>query len=378
MKRFIYTSKVIIVTNFSLLLLAGCSQHQSNSKLKLDDKTVKKLKPNIIFKAVNQFPDIKIKNNINEKSWSFKGHYPIIKRHYPINKEMIDFSFKLNNYGTEEYTTINRKIQGQIDYDFKTKNFSFDSNRWKLNGVPNYWNASLGVGSSITGDGNDFTIMVSYSYLDQLSKSLWDNNDKDHLFLHCSWKNIDQFKELNVDALSRWFHNTYQKMEWGWVDPGHMTVIHLKKINGEYQTVWTNLDSKKGSNSLAMTFWGSLSSLIIKINGKMHWWVNKNLLVNIYDTLRYFQKAKIFLDKNNAWWKQVFFNPKSGSLNLQCTSQYNLKQTQIFNIIVGMDQAELYKQINKNYFAYDLVFEGKKSNWTWQNTSELLLNHNNN
>ena len=42
---------------------------------------------------------------------------------------MIDFSFKLNNYGTEEYTTINRKIQGQIDYDFKTKNFSFDSNR---------------------------------------------------------------------------------------------------------------------------------------------------------------------------------------------------------------------------------------------------------
>ena len=355
MKRFIYTSKVIIVTNFSLLLLAGCSQHQSNSKLKLDDETVKKLKPNIISKAVNQFPDIKVKNNINEKSWSFKGHYPI------NNKEMIDFSFKLNNYGTEEYTTINRKIQGQIDYDFKTKNFSFDSNRWKLNGVPNYWNASLGVGSSITGDGNDLTIMVTYSNLDQLCKSLWDHNDKDDLFLHCSWKNIGQFKELNVEALSTWFDKTYQNMEWGWVDPGHMTVIHLKKINGEYQTVWTNLDSKKGSNSLAMT-WGSLSSLIIKINGEMHWWVSKNLLVNIYDTLRYFQKAKIFLDKNNA-------------LNLQCTSQYNLKQTQIFNIIVDMDQAELYKQINKNYFAYDLVFEGKKSNWTWQNTSELLLNH---
>ena len=230
--------------------------------------------------------------------------------------------------------------------------------------TPSQFDSSLGVGSSITGDGNDLTIMVSYSYLDQLRKSLWDHNDKDDLFLHCSWKNIGQFKELNVEALSTWFDNTYQKMEWGWVDPGHMTVIHLKKINGEYQAVWTNLDSKKGSNSLAMT-WGSLSSLIIKINGEMHWWVSKNLLVNIYDTLRYFQKAKVFLDKNNA-------------LNLQCTSQYNLKQTQIFNIIVDMDQAELYKQINKNYFAYDLVFEGKKSNWTWQNTSELLLNHNNN
>lgn len=70
---------------------------------------------------------------------------------------------------------------------------------------------------------------------------------------------------------------------------------------------------------------------------------------------------------------KFFFNPKSGRWNLQCTSQYNLKQTQIFNIIVNMDQAELYKQINKNYFAYDLVFEDKKSNWTWRNTSELLL-----
>ena len=123
MKRFIYTSKVIIVTNFSLLLLAGCSQHQSNSKLKLDDETVKKLKPNIIFKAVNQFLDINIENNINDSSWSFREHNPI------KNKEMIDFSFQLNNYGTEDYTTINRKIQGQIDYDFKTKNFSFDSNK---------------------------------------------------------------------------------------------------------------------------------------------------------------------------------------------------------------------------------------------------------
>ena len=127
MKSFIYTSKVIIVANFSLLMLAGCSQHQSNTKLKLEDETVKKLKPNIIFNAVNQFPDINIKNknkeNINEESWSFKQHDPI------KNKEMIDFSFQLNDYGTEEYTTISRKIQGQIDYDFKTKNFSFDSNR---------------------------------------------------------------------------------------------------------------------------------------------------------------------------------------------------------------------------------------------------------
>ena len=70
MKRFIYTSKVIIVTNFSLLLLAGCSQHQPNSKLKLDDETVKKLKQNIIFKAVNQFPNIKVKNNINDNEKS--------------------------------------------------------------------------------------------------------------------------------------------------------------------------------------------------------------------------------------------------------------------------------------------------------------------
>ena len=370
MKRFIYASKVIIVANFSLLMLAGCSQHQSNSKLKLDDETVKKLKPNIIFNAVNQFPDIKVKNNINEESWSFKQHDPI------NSKEMIDFSFQLNDYGTEEYSTINRKIQGQIDYDFKTKNFSFDSNRWKLNGVPNYWDASLVVNSSITGDGNDLTIMVSFSYLDQLHKSLWNNNNKHLLFLHCSWKeDTGQFKELNVEALSTWFHNTYQKMKWGWVDPGHMTVIHLKKIKGEYQTVWTNLDSKKGSNSLTMSERGSLSSLIIKINGKMHWWVNKNLLVSIYDTLRYFKKTKKFLDKNSSWWKQVFCNPKSGRLNLQCTSQYNLKQEEIFNIMVNMNQAELYKQINKNYFAYDLVFKGGGLNWTWQNTSELILNH---
>ena len=163
------------------------------------------------------------------------------------------------------------------------------------------------MSSSITGDGNDFIIIVTYSFLDQLNT--WfreENHNKSDLFLYCAWKNIDQFKELNVEALRTWFDNTSQKMAWGWVDPGHMAVIHLKKINDQYQTVWTNLDSKKGSNSLAMTR-GCLSSLIIKFNGKMHWWVNKNLLVNIYDTLRYFQKAKIFLDKNNAWWKQIFF-----------------------------------------------------------------------
>ena len=370
MKSFIYASKFIIVLNFSLLLLAGCSQHQSNLKLKLDDETVKKFKSNIIFKAVNQFPDIKIKNNINEESWSFKGNDPI------NSKEMIDFSFQLNDYGTEEYITINRQIQGQIDYDFKTKNFSFDNNRWKLNGIPNYWNASLGTATSIIGNSNDFTIIVTYSFLDQLNT--WfreEDGNKSDLFLYCAWKNIDQFKELNVEALRTWFNNTCEKMEWGWVHPGHMAVIHLKKINDQYQTVWTNLVSKKkGSNSLAMTR-GFLSSLIMKINGKMHWWVNKNFLVSIYETLIYFQKTKTFLDKNNAWWKQVFFNPESGRLNLQCTSQYDLKSKGIFNIMLNMNELKLLKQIKNNYFAYDLVFEDKKSNWTWQNTSELMLNN---
>ena len=373
MKSFIYASKLIFVTNFSLLLLAGCSQHQSNTKLKLDDETVEKLKPNIIFNAVNQFPDIKIKNNINKESWSFKGHDPI------NNKEMIDFSFQLNDYGTGEYTTINRKIQGQTDYDFKTKNFSFSDGKLKLNGVPNHWNASLGVHSSITGDSNDLTIMVTISYLKQLRDALRKKRKKYSLFIHCNWKNIDQFKELNVKDLWKWFDSSFKYMTWR-VPPGHMAVIHLLKVNGQYQTIWTNLTkNEKDRGSLAMAAAdGGLSSLIMKINGKMHWWVNKNFLVSIYETLIYFQKTKTFLDKNNAWWKQVFFNPESGRLNLQCTSQYNPKQTQIFNIMVNMDQAELSKQINKNYFAYDLVFEGKKSNWTWQNTSELLLNHSDN
>ena len=373
MKSFIYASKFIIVLNFSLLLLAGCSQHQSNLKLKLDDETVKKFKSNIIFKAVNQFPDIKIKNNINEESWSFKGNDPI------NSKEMIDFSFQLNDYGTEEYTTINRKIQGQIDYDFKTKNFSFSDDKLKLNGVPNHWNASLGVNSSITGDSNDLTIMVTISYLKQLRDALRKKRKKYSLFIHCNWENIDQFEELNVKDLWKWFDSNFKYMTWR-VPPGHMAVIHLLKVNGQYQTVWTNLTkNEKDRGGLAMAADARLSSLIIKINNEMHWWVNKNFLVSIYNTLRYFKKNKKFLDKNNSWWKKVFLNPDTRRLNLQCTSQYHLKQTEIFNIMVNMNQAELLKQINNNYFAYDLVFiKGERWHWTWQNTSELLLNHSDN
>lgn len=155
-------------------------------------------------------------------------------------------------------------------------------------------------------------------------------------------KNTNLFKELNVEDLEKWFDNNFEYMTWR-VPPGHMAVIHLRKVNGQYQTVWTNLTKNEKDRGTLPMAKGGLSSLIIKMDGQMHWWVNKNLLVNIYDTLRYFKKTKKFLDKNSSWWKQVFCNPKSGRLNLQCTSRYNLKQEEIFNIMVNMNQAELYK-----------------------------------
>lgn len=56
--------------------------------------------------------------------------------------------------------------------------------------TPSQFDSSLGVGSSITGDGNDLTIMVTISYLDQLSDALWEKKSKSDLFYHCSWKKI--------------------------------------------------------------------------------------------------------------------------------------------------------------------------------------------
>lgn len=365
-----YASKVIIVANFSLLLLSGCS---SNPKLKLDNETLDELKLNIIFAAVDKFDNIKIKDNVDKLSWLFKEHDPI------NNKEMIDFSFQLNDYGTKEYTTINRKIQGQIDYNFKTETFSCDNDKWKVdNGVPTYWNNSLVVGSSIIGNAGEFTIMVTNWYWKQLKYSLSKHKNKYDLFLSCSWKtNTNLFKELKVKDIWLWFDINYDDKTW-WLPTGHIAIISLWKVDNEYFTLVNNLTEKyRYSQGLVVAKSGSLSSLSFIVTDEMSWWVNKNLLVNIYDTLRYFRKTKKNLNKN-IWLKQVFFNPNSGRLNLQNISNHpGSKQKQIFNAVLNMSEAELSKQINKNYFAYKLAFKKiKGKNWTWisQNTIKLDLN----
>ena len=145
--------------------------------------------------------------------------------------------------------------------------------------TPSQFDSSLGVGSSITGDGNDLTIMVTYSYLEQLEDSLWEHRNKYDLFYLLSWKNIDQFKELNVKDLWKWFDSNFKYMTWR-VPPGHMAVIHLKKINDQYQTIWTNLDSEKNSESLAMAK-GTLNTSFLNQKNYLTAILNRNIFLKI-------------------------------------------------------------------------------------------------
>ena len=114
--------------------------------------------------------------------------------------------------------------------------------------APSHFNPSLNTPSFITGNTNDFTIVANADDLKRITQDVDPGGVSTiaELFKELQWDNLASFPGLTLQDL-----NELNDHPTAWQIPeNHFAVIHVKKMNNQYQIIWSNLANQQTKQSL--------------------------------------------------------------------------------------------------------------------------------
>ncbi len=370
MKKILSLLTAITLTVSGTTSVVGCNK-QTYNKVTQEQET----------KALNNF----LKQNENKLPTGFITNCKLtFKNNDPIKDiQKIDFTVLGTKNLTNNKDQLIAKYQGTMSYNLKNKTFNlighpFDNKSY----APGFFNPGLGVQSMISGNPNDFTIVANSAILYDFSERIAKGdpiaaNTTQELFNDMDWNNVSEFNTdpnflIELNNLYSKFQASYWK-----VPGGYMGLIHIKKINGVLQILWSNLNNDQEKQSLQETgIEGFITNILWKkTTTENHLYISKSLLLTFYQLKE--QQSNDFLNNKNIffnWIKQNNTDKNDGiylTKNSDISNQYNTNKEELWNGLNNLfNNWNTYKtNINnlltdsKQYKAYDLVFNKNNNNW---------------
>ena len=200
---------------------------------------------------------------------------------------------------------------------------------------PSEFNPGLGIQSMISGNTNDFTIAANSGKLaDFVDLIAPDGFAKDigDVFKNMEWHNSKNFPKLTLNILK----SIYLKYDFWYVPTGYMAIIHVKKINNQFQIVWSNLNNQQGKKSLVDSGAGYLTTSILKQDNNLETLINEKNYLNIESRYMWIKNNWQNI-KNNVTqtsWQQYFHDYviKLNGINMY---QLNLNNTTDLNLFIN-------------------------------------------
>ena len=316
------------------------------------------------------------------------------------NIQMIDWTINSGQNSIKDnlHSKLKASYSGVMEYNLKTKNFTLDGDPFNnVQYIPGNFNPSLGVSSMICAcnpyiakedNDTDFIIAASSGQLTSLAQLVSGDADSiQDVFRYMEWKNIANFPGLTLPDLK---YIQLHSPAWQ-LTPGYMAIIHVQKINDQFQVVWSNLNNQQEKKSLPAgdihsIFWKNVTR---KPNSSIktpqnHLWISKSLLTMIYQLKT--NNLNQFLNNSASFFS--WLNPiesisdidqhgyKTGiqiaKNTTQTQKQYNTNQTELWDGINNLltnwnsNQKKIKDLVNtEKYKAYDLFFDKNNNNWVF-------------
>ncbi len=319
------------------------------------------------------------------------------------NQQSILWDFtRSNNSKLPDHTQLLGQYGGIMLYHNKAKTFTLET---KTTGnpfakparyIPGYYDSSFDIPSYITGKATDqttdFTIVANADSLVHLEQDFGPGGagNIQELFIEMGWDNFANFPSLTLKDLA----NLSASSPFPWqIAENHFAVIHVKKINNQYQIVWSNLATMTDkqifpSRLINSFFWKQTPSVF-------HLWSSHEFLLEL---------AQLYeLDKNpdNPWFStpnlQKLFkqNPapgglKAGTIYLATVPKssatppgyqaFNASENELIAAIQSVIKTSASFQsfstfVAKNYHNNNLAFNYQNNNFVFDpNKSGALTN----
>ena len=394
MKKILNLLTISILTSSSISSVISCDNNKNPYNSVTKDQEIYALN-NFIQKNKSKLdPGFKFYDSSDNTDSIFNNHKE------KNNIQIIDWTVNSSQNSKKDnmHSMLKASYSGIMKYNLKTKNFILDGDLFNnVEYIPGNFNPSLGIPSMISGNTNDFTIAVSSGkltdFVDLIAPGGFAKGIGD-VFKNMEWHNSKNFPKLTLPNLK----SIYQEYNFWNIPPGYMAIIHVKKTKNKFQIVWSNLNSPTEKKSLVEygihgyltnTFWK-------KTNSQNHLWISKSLLTMIYQLKS--NNLNQFLNNSASFFS--WLNPVESISEInqhgykpgiqiaknttQTQKQYNTSQTELWdginnlltnwsvnqNIIKGLLIAKPilppnWQGKNKDYQAYDLVFDKSNNKWTF-------------
>ena len=407
MKKILNLLTISILTSSSISSVISCDNNKNPYNSVTKDQEIYTLN-NFIQKNKSKLdPGFKFYDSHDNTDSIFNNHKE------KNNIQMIDWTINSGQNSIKDnlHSKLKASYSGVMEYNLKTKKFILDGDPFNnVQYIPGNFSSSLNIPSMISGDTDDFTIAVSSGKLNGLEIMLQNGptkaKSKQELFKNMEWYNPSNFKRLTLDNL----RSICDKPQSWDVPSGYMAIIHVKKTKktkNKFQIVWSNLNNPTEKKSLVEygihgyltnTFWKNVTR---KPNSSIktlqnHLWISKSLLTMIYQLKS--NNLNQFLNNSASFFS--WLNPVESISEInqhgykpgiqiaknttQTQKQYNTSQTELWdginnlltnwsvnqNIIKGLLIAKPilppnWQGKNKDYQAYDLVFDKSNNKWTF-------------
>ena len=396
MKKILNLLTISILSSSSISSVIGCGNKNPYNSVTKDQeiyalnnfiqKNKNKLDPGFKFYDSHDNTD-SIFNNYKEKN----------------NIQIIDWTVNSGQNSIKDnlHSKLKASYSGVMEYNLKTKKFILDGDPFNnVHYIPGNFIPGLGVPSMIVGtsmivgkDTTDFTIATNSigfkaftDLIDHEAHSIWD------LFKDMHWNNYNNFKNDSFFTINNLKLLEDKPTVWQ-IPEGYMVIIHVKKINNQFQIVWSNLNNQEKKSLVEYGIHGYLTNTFWKeTNSQNNLWISKSLLTMIYQLKT--NNLNQFLNNSASFFS--WLNPVESISDIDqhgyepgIQIAKNTNQTELWdginnlltnwsvnqNIIKGLLIAKPilppnWQGKNKDYQAYDLVFKKSKDNWIFSDESK--------
>ena len=383
MKKILNLLTISILSSSSISSVIGCGNKNKNPYNSVTKSQEIYALNNFIQKNKNKLdPGFKFYDLFDHTDSIFNNHKE------KNNIQIIDWTVNSSQNSKKDniHSKLKASYSGIMTYNLRNKTFILNDNPFlQPTYIPGNFNSSLNIPSMISGDTDDFTIAANSGKLaDFVDLIAPDGFAKDigDVFKNMEWHNSKNFPKLTLNILK----SIYLKYDFWYVPTGYMAIIHVKKINNQFQIVWSNLNNQQGNKSLVDSGAGYLTNTFWKeTNIENHLWISKSLLTMIYQLKT--NNLNQFLNNSTSFFS--WLNPiksisdidrngyKPGIQIAKNTNQtelwdginnlltnWNINQKNIKSLLVTKPILPSdWKPKNKDYQAYDLIFDKNNNNW---------------
>ena len=282
----------------------------------------------------------------------------------------INFSFKMwNNIPDSYFLNI---YSGTMVYHGNPIKFTLS--KWNKGSTPGYYESSLENSSTIYGSSNDYTLcLASGFYLNFVAGIQKKENIK--LLFQASALNPDKAQNFKLSDFAP-INGAYRA-----IIPGYFAAFHV--VN--QQVVWTNLTTNK--NILHTSSNDALSNVAFlnQANNKYTLFINNTVLRQlneIYLQDKNFQKnsylqPKYLKQHYAAQTGQPAVATQKIGFQIATSPAYTNGNASLDDVVTCLlnllknNYSKLTEMLNKNYTAYNLIFNKTGGVWTFGNYSEF-------